>query len=105
MNVGSFLNTGDVVICTIKCFKIIIFDEYLSGGQKFLCVSWYIMGDILQNNCIKHQNPILVLTHMCQDTPCQISNMCDNVCNFNDFLYIFTQFRQRHIQKNGFLGP
>ena len=87
MDVGSFLNTGDVVIFTIKCLKIIIFDEDLSGGQQFLCVSGYIMGDILQYICIKLQNPILMLTPMCQDTPCQISNMCDNVCNFNEMLF------------------
>ena len=105
MDVGSFLNTGDVVIFTIKCLKIIIFDEDLSGGQQFLCVSGYIMGGILQDNCIKLQNPILMLTPMCQDTPCQISNMCDNVCNFNEFLNIYTNFRQRHIPKRGFLGP
>ena len=102
---GSFLYTGDVIIFIITCLKIIIFDEDLSGGQQFICVSGYIMGDILHYNCIKHQNPILILTPMCQDTPCQISNMCDNVCNFNDFLYIFTNFRQRHIPKKCFLGP
>ena len=90
MNVGSFLYTGEVVIFTIKCLKIIIFDENLSSGQHFLCVSGDVVGDILKFNGSKHQNPILLLTPMCQDTPCQISYIYDNVCNFSELLYTFT---------------
>ena len=102
---GSFLYTGDVIIFIITCLKIIIFDEDLSGGQQFICVSGYIMGDILHYNCIKHQNPILILTPMCQDTPCQISNMCDNVCNFNEFFIYLQNFARDLYQKMGFGAP
>ena len=73
MNVGSFLYTGEVVIFTIKGLKKNIFDENLSSGQQFFCVSGDVVGDILQYNGSKHQNPILLLIPMCQDTPCRIS--------------------------------
>ena len=73
-----------------KCLKIIIFDEDLSSGQHFFCVSGDIVGDILKCYRSKHHKPILILNPMCQDTPCQISNMCDNVCNFSELLYTFT---------------
>ena len=83
MNVGSFLYTGEVVIFNMMCLKILIFDEDLSSGHQFFCVSEDVVGDILKFSCSKHQNPILILTPMCQDTLYQISNMCDDVCNFN----------------------
>ena len=105
MNVGSFLYTGEAIIFNMMCLKIFIFDEDLSSGHQFFCVSGDVVGDILKFSCSKHQNPILILTPMCQDTPYQISNMYDNVCNFNEFLCTFTKCRQRHIPKNGFWGP
>ena len=90
MNVGSFLYTGEVVMLITKCLKIIIFDEDLSSGQQFFCASADIVDDILKYNYCKHHNPISLLTPMCQDTPCRMSNMCDNVCNFYELLYTFT---------------
>ena len=90
MNVGSFLYTGEVIIFTITCLKMIIFDDNVSSGQQFYCVSGDVEGDILKYIGSKHYNPILPLTPMCQDTPYRISYVCDNVCNFSELFYTFT---------------
>ena len=90
MNVVVFLYTGEVAIFTIKCLKKSYLMRICQADSKFFCVSGNVVGDILKYNGSKHQNPILLLTPMCQDTPCQISYVCDNVCNFSEFLYTFT---------------
>ena len=89
MKGGSFVLTSEAVIFTIKCWKIIIIDGYLSGGQYFVCVSGDVVGDILKYNGIKPQKPILLLTPMCQDTPCQILAFLINLCRCSALIYAF----------------
>ena len=60
------------------------------ADSKFFGVSGDVVGDILKCKGSKHHNPILLLTPMSQDTPCQISYVCDNVCNFSELIYTFT---------------
>ena len=46
INVGSFSYLCEAVKFIIRYFKIITFDDNLSGGQTFFCLLGYAKGDI-----------------------------------------------------------
>ena len=99
---GSFLKTNEAVIFTIKCWKLIIHVVVCQSDSIFLCVSGDDAVHIYKYNSSTPQNPILLLTPMCQDTPCPISDFHVYLCNFSELIFGFTQFHQRNIQKGGF---
>ena len=69
---------------------------YLLSGQYIFCVSGDDVGHIYKYSGSKPQNPILLLTPMCQDTPQQILDYHVDLCNFNEF------FARAIYQKGGF---
>ena len=101
---GSFLYASGSVISTTKWWEITIFVVICQADSIFFCVSGDYVGHIYKYNASKSQNPILLLTPMCQDTPCHISHFYVYFCNFSEFIFAFTQFRQNNMLKRGFRG-
>ena len=51
------------------------------------------------------QNIILIVSPMCQDTPCKISDLSDHLCSCSTLIYAITSFRWMLFPKRFFFGP
>ena len=87
---------------TIKCKKLIIFVVICQADSVFLCVSGDNICHICKYNTSMFQNTILLLTPMCQDTPCQISGFYVYLCNFGELNLPAYNFARAIYQKWGF---
>ena len=84
---------------------MITFDDNLSGGQTFFCVLGNVEGQIWQQKGSNPQNLFLLVSPMCQDTPCTFLWLYDHLCRCSALIFTITSFRQNLFPKRVFFGP
>ena len=84
---------------------MITFDDNVSGGQTFFCLLGYVEGDIWQQKGSNPQNLFLLVSPMCQDTPCKILGLYGHLCSCSTLIFTITSFRQKLFPKRVFFGP